>query len=345
MAEIYATAGECRELYTLMDQIKELAPWNWMEEVDVFGVQNPDTGELGFVSVMGMAGEHFAIAVYLGARGLYGFWGFQEKGPKMRPEDLLEIPQLQASLEDRNELRKEDRDIIKALGLKYRGQKAWPLFRSYRPGCYPWFVDAAEVHFLEYALEQTLDVAPRFKADPALLSPERDDLYLVRTPRREGENIVWSDMYTAVSPPPPPEIQIVMDTNLLQAARKMPKGRHRLEADFYMMPTLIREKGERPYFPYMLMLVEARSGFVLGSDLLQPLPSLEEMWGQLPLRSLRQIAMLGAVPAEIHVRSEVLFHMLQRLGEELGFKLKRTRRLPALDSVRRELESFAGLGF
>ncbi len=340
MAETYATAEECQRLYDLMAPIKDMAPWNWMEEVDVFGVQNPDTGKLGFVSVMGMAGEHFAIAVYLGAHGLYGFWGFQEKGPMMRPEDILEIPQLQASFEDRNELRKEDRDLIKALGLKYRGQKAWPLFRSYRPGCYPWFVDAAEARFLEYALEQTLDVAPRFKADPALLSGEDEDLYLVRTPRREGDNVTWSDSYTAVPPPPPSEIQIMMDMNLLNAAKKMPKGRHRLEADFYMMPTIIHERGERPYFPYMLMLVEARSGYVLGSDLMQPLPSMEEMWGQLPLTVLQQIARLGAIPAEIHVRSEVLFHMLQHLGEELGFKLKQTRRLPQLDTARRHLERY-----
>ncbi len=41
-----------------------------MTEGDVFGVQDPDTGELGFVSVMGMLGEHYAVSVYLGTRAV-----------------------------------------------------------------------------------------------------------------------------------------------------------------------------------------------------------------------------------------------------------------------------------
>jgi hypothetical protein len=53
--------------------IKTLAPWEWMSEDMVFGVQSPETDQLGFVSVMGMLGEHFSTAVYLGPEGLYGF--------------------------------------------------------------------------------------------------------------------------------------------------------------------------------------------------------------------------------------------------------------------------------
>ncbi len=42
-----------QELYSLMGQVKELAPWDCMYEDDVFGVEMPHNGELGFVSVMG----------------------------------------------------------------------------------------------------------------------------------------------------------------------------------------------------------------------------------------------------------------------------------------------------
>ncbi|MCC6568662.1 MAG: hypothetical protein IT315_05445, partial [Anaerolineales bacterium] len=44
---------EWRKLYDLMAQLKDLAPWEWMEEDDIFGIQMPETGELGFISVMG----------------------------------------------------------------------------------------------------------------------------------------------------------------------------------------------------------------------------------------------------------------------------------------------------
>ncbi len=60
---------EWRKLYEAAMRVKKIAPWDWMDETDIFGVQNPETDETGFVSVMGAGGEHFAIGVYLGCRG------------------------------------------------------------------------------------------------------------------------------------------------------------------------------------------------------------------------------------------------------------------------------------
>ena len=93
-----------RELYEATVRIKELAPWEWMTEADVFGVRSPETGELGFVSVMGMLGEHYAVSLYLGSEGIHGFLDLQAMGPFADPNDLIQIPQLQAAFEDRGEL-------------------------------------------------------------------------------------------------------------------------------------------------------------------------------------------------------------------------------------------------
>jgi len=131
-----------------------------MEETELFGVQHPDTGEIGFVSVMGMAGEHYAISAYRDATGLYGFWHMQDMGPYLQPKDILNTPQLQASFEDRDMLEKHDYQLIKSLGLKYRGRNAWPQFRSYRRGYAPWYIEKYEAEFLQYVLKQLLVVAP-----------------------------------------------------------------------------------------------------------------------------------------------------------------------------------------
>ena len=125
---------EWRPLYEVMKQIKEAAPWQWMEERDIFGVQSPESGELGFVSIMGQLGEHLAIAVYLGAHGLSRFWEIQQAGPLLTPDMILNTPQLQASFENRSDLAKQDRQIIKQLGLTYRGRQAWPQFQKFCPG-------------------------------------------------------------------------------------------------------------------------------------------------------------------------------------------------------------------
>jgi hypothetical protein len=115
---------EWSRLYQAAIRIKEMAPWQWMSETDIFGVRNPEMGEIGFVSIMGALGEHYAVAVYLGSQGLYRFWSFEESGPYALDDGLLAIPHLQASFEDRSELTKRDLDVIKTLSLKFRGRQA-----------------------------------------------------------------------------------------------------------------------------------------------------------------------------------------------------------------------------
>jgi hypothetical protein len=126
--EITPGIREWRRLYESAVRIKEISPWEWMTETDVFGVRSPESGELGFVSVMGLLGEHYAVSLYLGSEGIHGFLDLQEMGPFADPGALIQIPQIQASFENREELDKRDREVIKELGLKFRGRNAWPRY-------------------------------------------------------------------------------------------------------------------------------------------------------------------------------------------------------------------------
>jgi hypothetical protein len=109
--EMMPGVREWRGLYESAVRIKEISPWEWMTETDVFGVRSPESGELGFVSVMGLLGEHYAVSLYLGSEGIHGFLDLQEMGPLADPEALIQIPQLQASFENREELDKRDRQV------------------------------------------------------------------------------------------------------------------------------------------------------------------------------------------------------------------------------------------
>lgn len=45
MAAKAPTLAEWSSLYQAAMRIKEIAPWQWMEETDIFGVQDPETGK------------------------------------------------------------------------------------------------------------------------------------------------------------------------------------------------------------------------------------------------------------------------------------------------------------
>jgi hypothetical protein len=70
-----------------------------------------------------------------------------------------------------------------------------------------------------------------------------------------------------------------MEVPKIEALGRLPRGEVRLEVDFFMFPAPVQDEGDRPYFPHMLLVVDAGSGMVLGSDLLTPYPSLA--WNRL----------------------------------------------------------------
>ena len=328
---------EWRRLYESAVRIKEMSPWEWMTETDVFGVRSPETGELGFVSVMGLLGEHYAVSLYLGSEGIHGFLDLQEMGPFADPGDLIQVPQIQASFEDRVELDKRDREVIKELGLKFRGRNAWPMFRSYRPSLFPWFLEAGEIRFLSYALEQLADVALRFREDSSLLEPSGGASYLLRVPRQEGARRLWEDASTGVPPLDAPPIEVEMEASKIEALGRLPRGEVRLEVDFLMFPAPAQDEEDRPYFPHMLLVVDAGSGMVLGSDLLAPHPSPEAMWGQVPENLADQLFAVELAPEKISVDSELLFELLEPLTSEAGLDLELSPSLPGLEAAREEL--------
>lgn len=328
---------EWQRLYEAAIAFKQEAPWEWMYEDEVFGVRNPETGQIGYGSIMGNAGEHLALALYLGSEGLQGFWQMHHREPYADAFLLLEIPELQASFEDRGELHARDRQVIKDLGRKFRGRQAWPQFRSYVPGCAPWFLTPKEARFLALGLEQALLIARRVHDDPDLLEPPEgeEDKYLVRVQTEEE----WADEWLAPEPVKPPPMPHVNAEWLADLQESLPRQGMTLEADLFAMPQYVKEKDDpRPFLAYHLLVVEANSGFILGGDVLLAKPSFQAMFAEAQVRLLETFERLGGIPRRMAVRDERLANILAPIAPRLGIEVLVSTRLPALDEARTEME-------
>lgn len=328
------TLEEWRPLYEIARRLQELAPWQWMEETNIFGVQNPETEDLGFASVMGRIGEHYAVSIYLGSEGIAGFWNLKNSVPRDSPQSLLEIPQLQLSFENYNELEDGDRETIMQLGFEFRGQQAWPMFRSFRPGFVPWFLQADEALFLKYALDQTMDVAVRFRENRALLKSPEDGHCLIRVPLKDTDPITWEDRLMHITPRQPSAIPAAVDTQSLEAIRRLPRRKIQIETDVFMVMAPIREKGSRPFFPYLFLMVETQGKMIVGYDVVTPEPTLEDMWALIPLNVVRQLTTIGAIPDEIRVSSELLLQLLKPLSDALDIRITHSHTLPSLEPAK-----------
>lgn len=332
------THREWSRLFEAAIKVKMLAPWEWMGEADLFGVQDPETGVVYYVSIMGNLGEHLAVAAYPGIQGLAGFWSMHEGTLLQTPESFLLVPQLHASFEDREILSARDRQLIKDTGFKFRGRQSWPQFRSWRPAHVPWYLEGWEARVLAHVLEQALDVAPRFAANSGLLSPGRNT-YLVRTARDASGVWLWQDSRQIVTTPPPDEINIEIETGLLDYLRGLPLSKAAIEIGVSMLPAAVQDGDERPYYPYSVLLVDAKSGFILATELLTPQPSMVAMWGRLAEAVASKLAVYQKLPGKLKVGTELLAGLLQPLSEELGLKVELAQRLPALEDAQASMRS------
>lgn len=331
------TPDTWRRLYGLMAQVKEMAPWEWMYESDVFVVQDPENQEFYFVSVMGNLGEHLSIAVYLGARSYDRLLSFAERaGDGASGEELLEITHLQASFEDRDQLTTQDRNTIKELGLKFRGKMAWPLFRSYRAGFAPWHLEADEARILALALEQLLDVAPRF-GDEEIDFPEEQGVFFIRTLGEEGR---WQDRIGTIPPAEPESVDIAIPKSSADAVRRLRRSHNVLEANLFLMPGMFGERGSRPQMAYIFMVVDKASGAILAGEPLYAETTFADMLAEVPKRMVDICLKLQGIPAEIQVGSERVEWLLSSLSSIMDCKIKRVRHPRALDNARDAMFQF-----
>jgi hypothetical protein len=208
------------------------------------------------------------------------------------------------------------------------------MFRNYAPGLFPWFLTSYEARFLTVALEQLLVVAPRFRDDEKILSDNGEGEFLVRVPRVESARLAWEDKIMRV--PEPEEKKAApapIDPQLLESLKQLPDVTNVIEIEALMMPIPAREKKERPFFPYLLTLADAKSGVILGMDPLQPLPSLDAMRAEIPIKVAGHLLRLGVKPMKIAVRTVTTAQLLAQLAEEIGIQIKLSKKLPALDSA------------
>jgi hypothetical protein len=331
------SSQEWGALYEAAASFKALAPWKWMREHQIFCVADPEGREVGYCGVTGADGEHMSLIVNLGTEGLSGYLTTLELGDVVDPLELLFIQRnLMSSFEDRGLLRKEDRDVIKGLGLSFRGKGAWPLFRSFRPGFLPWTLTSWEARFLRACLEQAIDVTGRVRDDPELIDLGEDSTLLSRVAVEDRAGIEWRDERRPVPnvkrpPVPRPDLDITRAKRRLEGAKRLDSV---WEVDMFHIPEAAQErKGDRPYFPRLALWVDLGTGLVVGHSMFGPVDTPD-----LSMATLRVIERMG-MPRSFVVQRPEVASLLEPLAELGGIGLQPAERLEGIESARMSMMS------
>ena len=329
---------EWRDLHEAFKEYCRVKPWLLLADDDVVAIEHPSKGYKGYCAAMGNAGMEFGLAVYLGDEGLASYMSLMTG--EIDPESLSGIESmrsLSAMLVDREDLSNRDRAVIRDLGLRYRGRGRWPKFRSMVPGYAPWLLDSEEAVFLAVALRKIVDVTSRVVGDELDLYREDEPGLVLTLVFRDGE---WRDEWEILRPPGPPEAgEGYPDLERLERIAR--SGSNRLGtwelSKFYLHTAFQEKRGDRPYFPMVVLVVDRVSSFVVGTSMLGEAPSALEQQEVL----VDALDEAPELPSELVVDSANTARLVESIASALEIELS-VGPTPGLDEAKAALMGYMG---
>lgn len=131
-------------------------------------------------------------------------------------------------------------------------------------------------------------------------------------------------------------VPIPASGRLAAQLNRIPKQDLVLEVELVLIPNPVMDKVPA-FFPFMLILVEKNSGYVVHFELLTPHPGVDEMVAGSGRKLLQAFVDQKIHPQEIRVRSKQLHPVLKKTLTGTSVRLNMQKYLPAAD------ESIAGM--
>lgn len=323
-----------KRLYEVSYRLFDLAPWNWMYEVDVFGIHDEYTDNLHYCSILGANYVEKGLAMY---KGRSGFAVFEEQF-KHLPEstyisDIIHQNCITLSFKDYNHLTATDRHILASCGYSLNQRDLFPVFRDFTPGLVPWRLEkVSQAMFLSEALEQVIWIAEHVKRDSDLLDYiGSGKSLLVRKSKREEDHKSWENEWVEVRPyiAAKPNIKINRIFLLSNLSNSTVQSSSWL-IDIFYFPNPLGGPKERPYYPQMLIAVDIETGRIIGHDLFKP----KELLESLQVRLVEIFKRIGHKPRKIYIPTFETYLMLEDIMDVIGIVLEIDEEMKLIDEIK-----------
>ncbi len=261
------TIKQWEKLYEVACNIKIMQPWSALWDTDIITIQLPNRDEPIFISTMGRGGECYGIGVYPGLEEMGVFYDMLSS----TQDDEVANPMFYQNcmtcyFGNRDELSPKEREIIKELGLKFRGKDNWIYFRSMKPGYYPWFLTSDEVSLMTEALQNYVMSVRCVLEDRLYVNFEQNET-LFRIYSKERQE--WLN-YATQMPEIPRTTLIIDEKELTDRIKSMPKTKSFIEIDRKFIPTPVQEKKtETPHFLSLIAILDRNNGECITYDMVK----------------------------------------------------------------------------
>lgn len=261
--------------YQLAEQLFVLEPWEWMFDVDLFGVQDLESGQIGYCGFLGAGNGVKGFALFRGSSGLFSFERLIEQNPEtLQFLESYQLDGLMLTFQEVELLGKEELDFLRKTGYEFSGKPIVPILKDHVPGMMPWkVVEESMVERMVLSLEQALLLGSRFKDNPDLLDDTagHPGRILVKIPQIENDKLVWSEAWLT-EPNLLAEVYTRKGNDLFLRSRcsGMPTLQDDWVADVFYFPQPVKIDQERPYLPQMVLLISSSRREIIASSKYQP---------------------------------------------------------------------------
>ncbi|NIY14969.1 MAG: hypothetical protein GWM98_08730 [Nitrospinaceae bacterium] len=126
----------------------------------------------------------------------------------------------------------------------------------------------------------------------------------------------------------------------MDAVSALPRSEGSVEIDYFLSDAPVGSRNERPMCAYVLLMTDAKTGYVLGTEILHATDGLEGMLSRIPSKMLEVFSRSGSIPESIAVSRPVLSQILAPFEDRLAIEVDLTDSLPATTEARRSLGEF-----
>ena len=262
-------------------------------------------------------------------------------------EDLFEPGEVLASMHclsvefvPRRELKRQDRELLAALGHPQGRGLALPIFRVIRPGFHPWFVNAEEARILAECIRSVVVVCAAIANQKDANFWDSDDTYPVVTRADIAEPRYIIDLFKPVLPAQPFVASVNLPEELLRPLRRRDYAvRGAMELEYVFSGTAVGKAHERTACVAIALAVDADTGIVYAPEATNTSVPPAEALARVFLKAVQSNRVF---PREVRLRSQKHAASLGPLMESFGVKLRVAKRLPAAEEARAHLLGFMG---
>lgn len=323
-----APLEEWQVLYKTATRIGEMKPWAEFYDLDLFSLEKD--GKTAYASILGHNGECYGISIYEGYQGLNDFMMILNQKSLNLSEKYALFSQnnLTCYWGNRDELSKEQWNIVKSLGYKYRGKNQWLYFESHKAGYYPENMNRDEVNRMTMYLTLLEEALGYYKDHKFSVDFENANMFSFSYDKETGQ-------WTGKEMPLPftsfclPQLELNDDAPIEELA-SLPLASCCLEVSIEYSDIAAKDDlSNRTICGKVVVIADADSGLVLNMDLVHP----QEQEGEAILNQLAPIIFNIGRPKEVRINNDIVKAYLEDFCTKGNIKLKRVKRLPAVRDI------------